>query len=99
MGWMTAFWLCYGYYSISFNMLGCFGIDCCVNVVALYLQYSFAAEKYDKYCGNLACCCEWIITRDMEHSVRERSVSMSAHSSSKAQLPVSPPSSNKVDAI
>eukprot|EP01084_Bolivina_argentea_P040022 73944_1 len=41
------------------------GIDCCVNIICLYLQYSFASNIYDKYCFKMDCCCEKMITKMM----------------------------------
>merc|ERR1712232_225488 len=44
-------------------------IDSCVNIICLYLQYSFASDVYNKYCLGLDCCYKKLITRSMTKSV------------------------------
>merc|ERR1719397_2102890 len=37
-------------------------IDCCVNLLCIYLQYVFAEDHYQKYCGKLDWCCKKMMT-------------------------------------
>ena len=37
-------------------------IDCCVNLICIYLQYAFADKQYRKYCGKLDWSCKKMMT-------------------------------------
>ena len=45
------------------------GIDNCINVICLYLQYSFASPHYDQFCFSLDVCCNKLMTRNMLRSI------------------------------
>lgn len=64
-----------------------FGIEFCVNLLCLYLQFAFAAEHYRKCCGCLDPCCRKMVSgrakqlihkESMEVNVRTKSMEMSA---------------------
>ena len=37
-------------------------IDCCVNLICIYLQYAFAENHYKRYCAKLDLCCKRMMT-------------------------------------
>eukprot|EP01084_Bolivina_argentea_P213655 362793_1 len=41
------------------------GVDACINILCLYLQYSFAQKYYNKYCGLIEICCKIPLTKYM----------------------------------
>jgi len=48
-------------------------VDCCVNLICIYLQYEFATKQYTKCCGKLDRFCKCIMTKiwiDSIHSDR-----------------------------
>ena len=44
-------------------------IDCCVNLICIYLQYAFAESPYKKYCGGLDKICSKVITAGWVRSI------------------------------
>ena len=44
-------------------------IDCCVNLICIYLQYAFAEVQYKRYCGKLDFCCKRTITAGWVQSI------------------------------
>ena len=48
-----------------------YAIDCAVNVLCLYLQYSFARKYYEKYCQCLGNCCLLILKKMAERQMRK----------------------------
>ena len=44
-------------------------IDCCINVICIYLQYAFAEDQYQKYCGKLDCSCKRMMTAGWIQSI------------------------------
>ena len=46
-----------------------FAVDCCVIVMTIYMQYSFASNYYEKYCGCIDNCCIKLLTRNMKQSM------------------------------
>eukprot|EP01084_Bolivina_argentea_P065746 119856_1 len=46
-------------------------IDCLINVISMYLQYSFAAKYYNKYCKCVSVCCRKIFINKATKSVKK----------------------------
>jgi len=44
-------------------------VDCCVNLVCIFLQYNFAVDHYNKFCGPLDRCCKRIMTNGWKASI------------------------------
>jgi hypothetical protein len=44
-------------------------VDCCVNLICIYLQYEFAVSHYTKCCGKLDRCCKYIMTKTWVDSI------------------------------
>ena len=75
---LMIFWITTWGFAVESNIFGIFGIDCSINMIALYLQYSFAAEQYERYCSKLNMFCKWTITWNMKVSIRKQSESTSS---------------------
>ena len=46
-------------------------VDGGVNILCLYMQYVFAADHYEKYCGWIDDCCQNILARNMSKDISE----------------------------
>ena len=59
---------------LMYNTINCtlVCIDCTVNIICLYLQYSFAQRYYDKYCGWFGNCCTYLFQKWTLHKVERR---------------------------
>ena len=53
-----------------------YAIDCVVNIVCLYLQFTFAKVYYQKYCGCLSVCCLYMLKRKAKRDLEKRCSNM-----------------------
>ena len=45
--------------------------DCLINIICLFLQYSFATDYYFRYCNKLDLCWKNIISRELKQELRQ----------------------------
>ena len=63
--------------SLSWSIMGAeililvASVDCVVNIICLYLQYSFAKKYYDRYCGCMSRLCKGFIVINLEKSMKD----------------------------
>eukprot|EP01083_Nonionella_stella_P242840 846750_1 len=62
-----------GHYYELFMIWHMFGsVDCLVNIICLYLQYTFATDYYHKYCKCLHLCFRCMLTRQATKALMKR---------------------------
>eukprot|EP01084_Bolivina_argentea_P194479 333683_1 len=62
---VVIWWHGLGWQKEAFNIIDVFlSIDCVINIIGLYLQFSFGRNYYDKYCKGLHLCWKHLLTKN-----------------------------------